>query len=131
MAEEEKFAVEPSGMKGERREATSLAIWRVDAMVAGEGRRGEKSRWWGGGRLGQVGEEGGGVALRFVGVAGLGLGHSFLPVADWRAAGFCVGAALPTTLLPFPISSILLIPPLPRQPPPPPFFFFLLSSLFY
>lgn len=45
MAEEEKFAVEPSGMKGERREATSLAIWRVDAMVAGEGeeRRGEKS----------------------------------------------------------------------------------------
>jgi len=33
MAEEEKFAVEPSGMKGERREATSLAIWRVDAIV--------------------------------------------------------------------------------------------------
>lgn len=48
MAEEEKFAVDPIGMKGERREATSLAIWRVDAMVAGEERRG-KSRGWGGG----------------------------------------------------------------------------------
>lgn len=52
MAEEEKFAVERSGMKGERREATSLAIWRVDAMMAGEERRGEvevvgKDNWVG------------------------------------------------------------------------------------
>lgn len=44
MAEEEKFAVEPSGMKGERREATSLAIWRVDAIVGRRGGRGREVR---------------------------------------------------------------------------------------
>lgn len=72
-------------------------------MVAGEGEERREVEVVGRGQLGQIGEEGGGVALRFVGVAGLGLGHSFLPFADWRAAGFCVGAALPT-FFPFPIS---------------------------
>jgi len=35
-AEEEKFAVEPSGMKGERRLATSRATDLAEAMMGGE-----------------------------------------------------------------------------------------------
>ena len=43
--EEEKFAVEPMGMKGERREATSLATCREEAIatIEKERRREERS----------------------------------------------------------------------------------------